>query len=122
MKSSVKILNNSAQVFERIGRITGINLRDLTEDTAKMARQMMQDSFKTASSGELAASVKAEHPAKFEHSVATDAENTQGIGYGAKQEWGWHDLAGKKHKGRHIILRAMWGMRKRYERGEKWRD
>lgn len=119
---SATIIDKTAEALKRITGITDRNLHDLTEDTAKMTRAMMGDAFKTASEGTLANSVGANHEGELKHTVTTDADNKDGVGYGAKQEWGWHDRAGVKHKGRHIILRASWGMRKRYARGEKWRD
>lgn len=120
--NDVQIIDKTADATRKITSIADRNARDLTEDTAKMVKAMMGDAFKKASTGALASSISTSRNGEMDYELRTNAYNTQGVGYGAKQEWGWHDRSGKKRKGRHIILRATWGMRKRYERGEKWKN
>jgi len=109
---------------EALAKIRGISDRvvgECTADAAKMAKALMRDGMK-APTGRLEASVRSERVGPMDYVLTTDAENEQGMGYGAAQEWGWTGRGGVKVKGRHYILRGFWGMIKRYQRGEKWRD
>jgi len=74
----------------------------------------------------LASSIAVEKHNERNYAVVTKAQNVRGYGYGAPQEFGWKrsrgNKSGKKVKGKHYIVRATFGMIKRWQRGERWKD
>ena len=120
IRAEVKVNDQTMRALNKIEGICDRVIGECARDGAQLSKALMRDGMK-APTGKLEQSVKAERYGRLNHAIVTTAENEQGVGYGAKQEWGFHDRSGNKVKGRHYILRGFWGMVKRYQRGEKWR-
>lgn len=129
------LVDRSDDVMRQVGNITQNNIRGLADDTAKLAFQMMQRELRIKSTGALRDSIRVDHEGQsglfgivkgkapnIMSVIRTTASNASGYGYGAAKEWGYHHRGFGRYSGHHIILRATWGMRKRYERGEYWKD
>jgi hypothetical protein len=130
------------KAFVQISQITDNAVAEFTSDVAKMTAQLIRDDTKktknSRSTGKLANSVRPSKRGAMMYSVETTATNRAGYGYGAPQEWGWKNPRSKKTKrtkesggwktrkakmrGKHSIVRATFGMVKRWQRGERWRD
>jgi hypothetical protein len=121
IRAKPQVTDRTAKALAKIKGISDRVVGECTADAVKMTQALMRDGMK-APTGRLEASVRSERVGPMDYILTTDAENEQGMGYGAAQEWGWTGRGGVKVKGRHYILRGFWGMIKRYQRGEKWRD
>lgn len=135
----LQINSRIQKAFTQIAQITDNAVAEFTSDVAKMAAQLIRDDVKktkeSRSTGKLASSVRPSKHGALLYSVDTTATNQAGYGYGAPQEWGWVNRRSKRFKrnrkqsrkwqkkrGKHSIVRATFGMVKRWQRGERWRD
>jgi hypothetical protein len=124
-EQNVLVKSNTKRVRKYIHKLTDEKLGDAMHDARKLAAQMMDDTFKN-DSGLLKSSLRVRKKFNKENQASwaleTTAVNTRGTGYGAKQEWGYHDRSGKPVKGKFIIQKASWGMIRRHEKGKKWEE
>lgn len=119
----VRIIDNTKSLMAQIEKIVEGAIDGFADDVVKMSRALLTDSTGERSEGKLAASIHHQKEGKYGHAVVTDAKNPKGLGYGGMQEYGWHPYGGgEKTKGKFFILRGTYGMMKRWQRGEKWRD
>lgn len=124
----VKLNSRIKQAFTQISQVSDRAVGEFSEDVSKMAAQLLRDKIKhpDRSEGKLASSTKSARHGELSYSVVTDAQNDKGYGYGAAIHWGWRRGGGKKKgkrvKGKMFIVRATFGMVKRWQRGERWRD
>jgi hypothetical protein len=117
-----QIRNRTGEALRKIGVTTDLALNEFTKDAKEMARALLRDKVGAESTGKLASSIDDEKKGDLKYAVLTTADNEKGYGYGAAQEWGWHPKGkGKKVKGKKFITRAVFGMIKRWARGERWR-
>lgn len=119
MADTVTINSRISEALNRIGVHTDERIQEFAGDVTQMARALLRDKIKNASSGNLEASIKSDSNGMLKSTVRTDAQNRSGYGYGAAQEWGLKTT--RKMKGKHFMKRAIFGMIKRWKRGERWR-
>ena len=135
----LQINSRIQRAFTQIAQITDNAVAEFTSDVAKMSAALLKDATaktrNSRSTGRLAASIKPSHHGSMLYSVDTTAVNQAGRGYGAAQEWGWVNKRSKrakrnrnqarkwqKKRGKNFIVRATFGMVKRWQRGERWKD
>lgn len=119
---SAQIKSRLDRAFRQIAEVTDGAVGEFSEDAAKMAKALLKDKAGAGSTGKLESSIHVVKRGEMEYSIVMDAENTKRRGYGAPQDWGWHARNGRKMRGKKSIIRATFGMIKRWSRGEKWRD
>ena len=121
MAKSIKVKSNTRRVRKFVTKLTDDALGEAMQDARKLAGSMMDDQFKN-DTGKLKASLRVIKKKEMEYALQTTAVNVLGKGYGAKQEWGYHDRGGKWIRGKHIVQRATFGMIRRHEKGGKFED
>lgn len=124
----VKLNSRIKQAFQNIEQISDKAVGEFAGDISKMAAQLYRDKtkHKDRSTGQLAGSVHVVKEGDTRYAVVNKAFSKAGSAYGAPEEFGWKrpkgKKAGKKVKGKQAIIRATFGMIKRWQRGERWRD
>lgn len=106
----------SKAALAKVMGIASATIGEYSADVAKMAAELERESEKGFGTGQLAASFTSEQNAELGYAV-TSKSLVDGHDHAAHIEWGTKHI-----KGTHATLRAQWGMKKRYARGEKWRD
>ena len=119
--TTVKVKSNRRKVRKLVTDLTDAKLGNAMDDAKKLAASMMNKDFKNPT-GEMRDSLKVNKKKEMQYTLEADPKNTKGKGYGAKQEWGFHDRGGTWVKGKHILQRASFGMIRRHEQGRKWED
>lgn len=122
------VVDRTKQALSKINQFTADGVRDYSKDSAELARRLLQDNISShsakqpeARTGELAESIKAvKGDGELSWAVRTDAQNDNGNGYGAAQEYGWTAKNGTKMKGRFFIIRGTMGMLSRWRKGGRW--
>lgn len=118
----VKVINKTKPVMEAIRFLMDSNLEGLRDDTIKMFRELQLKKQKDKSRTTLASSGQGRRESAGHH-VITTSSSRDGHDHAAHVEWGVdHPQRKRRTKGTHALLRATHGMRKRWERGEKWID
>jgi hypothetical protein len=119
---SGEIHSRLERAFRQIVQVTDGTVEGFSEDAAKMARALLRAKVSSESTGKLEGSIHVVKRGEMQYAIVMDAENTKGRGYGASVDWGHRARNGRKIKGKKSIIRATFGMIKRWSRGERWRD
>lgn len=127
-KPRASIQDRTKAALAKINQFTADGVKGYAEDSAELAKSLLQNNIASyspqdpdARTGSLRESIKAERgDDSLSWSVATQAKNKKGLGYGAAQEYGWHTKDGKKMKGRFFIIRGTTGMLGRWKKGKRW--
>lgn len=127
-EAQVRIESRVRDALGKIVSLTDSNIRQFSEEAAKLAQGILGRQLigSEESTGALQHSIEARVKGTMAASVVTTVENESGYGYGMAQEWGWKKPANargkrKKVKGKHFVVKAIFGMLRKWRRGEHWR-
>ncbi len=120
-KAQAVINSRRRKALQEIGVVTDLKMGEFSRDVSEMSRALLRDAVKEGSTGNLESTIDARRLGDADWAVDATAKNEQGHGYGAANEWGYHKPDGTRIRGKHMTTRALFGMFKRWLRGERWK-